>query len=197
MNSKKPTQLLVSADHFNVLLSSTPRGARLARLLAADWLRTRELPCRIADAAERVVAELTANAATHGRLPGRDFRLVLLRCRETVRIEVTDTRGDDLPRRRSPAPDAESGRGLLLVEAFADRWGVELGPVPRKTVWAELDLPPGPAETAQAPEPGRVCSGAVGGLPQGTREGKEPNQAPPPPARSARSLARVNITNSA
>jgi hypothetical protein len=53
---------------------------------------------------------------------------------------VTDTRGDALPRHRHPSPDAESGRGLLLVEALANRWGTELGPVPRKTVWAELDL---------------------------------------------------------
>ncbi|MFE9677561.1 ATP-binding protein [Streptomyces sp. NPDC006259] len=142
MNSEKSTQLLPSTDHFGVLLSPTPRGARLARLLATDWMRTRDLPHRVAEAAEQLVAELAANAATHGRLPGRDFRLVLLARGGTLRIEVTDTRGDDLPRRRPPAPDAESGRGLLLVEALADRWGVALGPAPRKTVWAELDLPP-------------------------------------------------------
>ncbi|QIB47791.1 ATP-binding protein [Streptomyces aureoverticillatus] len=35
-------------------------------------------------------------------------------------------------------PDDESGRGLALVAAFADRWGTEVGPEPRKTVWAEL-----------------------------------------------------------
>ncbi|MFE9092828.1 ATP-binding protein [Streptomyces sp. NPDC007264] len=133
MNSEKSTQLLSPTAHFSVLLSPTPRGARLARLLATDWMRTRDLPHR--------VAELSVNAATHARLPGRDFRLALLHCRAALRIEVTDTRGDDLPHRRRPAPDAESGRGLLLVEALADRWGVKLGPVPRKTVWAELDLP--------------------------------------------------------
>ncbi|MGX1560582.1 ATP-binding protein [Streptomyces sp. NPDC055506] len=98
------------------------------------------MPHRVTEAAEHLVAELAANAATHGRLPGRDFRLVLRTRSETLRIEVTDTRGDDLPRHRPPAPDAESGRGLLLVEALADRWGVERGPAPRKTAWAELDL---------------------------------------------------------
>ncbi|MFI6373848.1 ATP-binding protein [Streptomyces sp. NPDC050546] len=141
MNQEKSTQLLSPTDHFSVLLSSTPRGARLARLLATDWMRTRGLPHRVAEAAEHLVAELAANAATHGRLPGRDFRLVLLSAPATLRIEVTDTRADDLPRNRPPTPDAESGRGLLLVEALADRWGVQLGPVPRKTVWAVLDLP--------------------------------------------------------
>ena len=142
MNSERSTQLLSSADHFSVLLSPTPRGARLARLLATDWMRGRDLPHHTTEAAEHLVAELAANAATHGRLAGRDFRLALLSLDATLRIEVTDTRGDDLPHRRPPTPDAESGRGLLLVEALADRWGVELGPVPRKTVWAEFDLPP-------------------------------------------------------
>ncbi|WP_420715786.1 ATP-binding protein [Streptomyces sp. NRRL WC-3719] len=36
-------------------------------------------------------------------------------------------------------PLAESGYGLLLVGELADRWGVRQGPVPCKTVWAELD----------------------------------------------------------
>ncbi|TLS45930.1 ATP-binding protein [Streptomyces montanus] len=57
----------------------------------------------------------------------------------TLRIEVTDTRGDrPVPRPQPPSPEAESGRGLVLVEALADRWGVTSGPAPRKTVWAEL-----------------------------------------------------------
>lgn len=111
-------------------------------MLATDWMRDRDLPLRVAEAAEHLVAELATNAATHGRLPGRDFRLVLLARGTTFRIEVTDTRGDDLPHRRRAAQAADSGRGLLVVVALADRWGVKLGPVPRKTVWAELDLPP-------------------------------------------------------
>ncbi|MEW2623887.1 ATP-binding protein [Streptomyces sp. NPDC048106] len=187
MNSEKSTRLLSPTDHFSVLLSPTPRGARLARLLATEWMRTRELPYRVAEAAEHLVAELAANAATHGRVSGRDFRLMLLARPADLRIEVTDTRGDDLPRHRPPTPDAESGRGLLLVEALADRWGVRLGPVPRKTVWAELDLP--------TPQPERVRSGAPGGLPQGPREGKKPHQAPPLPPMAHGSLPRVNITN--
>lgn len=141
MNQEKSTQLLSPTEHFSVLLSSTPRGARLARLLATEWMRTREVLYGVTEAAEHLVAELATNAATHGRLPGRDFRLALLDRRTALRIEVTDTRGDDLPRHHPPAPDAESGRGLLLIEALADRWDVRLGPVPRKTVWAELDLP--------------------------------------------------------
>ncbi|MFF5896299.1 ATP-binding protein [Streptomyces argenteolus] len=129
---------------FAVLLSPTRRGARLARLLAAAHLGHWGLPT---EPAVNLVAELAANAALHGRVPGRDFRLSLTIHQEgLLRIEVTDTRADRLP----PGPgalavtagDAESGRGLLIVEALADRWGVDLGPAPRKTVWAEVDPAP-------------------------------------------------------
>ncbi|AVH56701.1 MULTISPECIES: ATP-binding protein [Streptomyces] len=142
--------------NFSVQLSPTPRGARLARLLATEQLRAWELPL---DSARQVVAELAANAATHSRVPGRDFRLTLYVVANTLRIEVTDTRGDRLPYARHSAPDAESGRGLVLVDTLADRWGWVQGPPPRKTVWAELDL---------APEPDRPCSGATGDLLQET-----------------------------
>lgn len=128
---------------FTVLLSPTRRGARLARLLTCAQLGSWGLP---SEAAAQIVAELAANAATHGRLPGRDFRLELA-VRDDgklLRIAVTDTRDDRLPPASAPfAPaDDESGRGLLIVGALADRWGVALGPAPRKTVWAELDLVP-------------------------------------------------------
>ncbi|MFI6487672.1 ATP-binding protein [Streptomyces sp. NPDC050564] len=132
-----PAQLDCSVRNFSVLLSPTPRGARLARLLATEQLRAWELPLH---PAEHIVAELAANAATHGRVPGRDFRLTLYVVGDTLRIEVTDTRGDRVPRVCATAPDAESGRGLLLVDALADRWGTTSGPAPRKTVWAELPL---------------------------------------------------------
>ncbi|MFC8590186.1 ATP-binding protein [Streptomyces atroolivaceus] len=127
---------------FTVLLSPTRRGARLARLLATAHLGDWGLPT---EPAVNVVAELAANAAVHGRVSGRGFRLDLMVHRDALlRIEVTDTRGERLPPAPGavdvPAGDAESGRGLLIVEALADRWGIDVGTAPRKTVWAELDL---------------------------------------------------------
>ena len=143
--NEQSVQLRTPVRHFRVLLSPTPRGARLARLLSAEQLGTWDLPHHVTEAAAQVIAELASNACTHGRLPGRDFLLTLQATADVLRIEVTDTRGDRLPRPHPqlPSTDAESGRGLLLVEALADRWGVEQGPVPRKTVWAELDRSPG------------------------------------------------------
>ncbi|MFD8805113.1 ATP-binding protein [Streptomyces sp. NPDC059597] len=134
MATAQPAHL---AGDFSLLFSSTPRGARLARLLAADQLQSWGLP---GGEASQIVAELAVNAATHGRLPGRSFRMTLALSGGTLRIEVTDTRGDRLPECREPDPCAESGRGLLLVAALADRWGVAEDSFPRKIVWAELDL---------------------------------------------------------
>lgn len=39
-----------------------------------------------------------------------------------------------------PAPLAETGRGLLLVDALADRWEVVDRDPPGKTVRAEVDV---------------------------------------------------------
>ncbi len=93
------------------------------------------------------MAELAANAVVHGWVPGRDFRLTLLASETLLRVEVTDARGERLPVAPAEADDfsAESGRGLLLVAALAERWGVTPGPFPCKTVWAEIPLPPPPA----------------------------------------------------
>jgi anti-sigma regulatory factor (Ser/Thr protein kinase) len=135
------TALRTPLHQFTVPLSATRRGARLARLLATEQLRSWELPF---DPARLIVAELATNAAVHGRVPGRSFRLgLIVTAPATLRIEVTDARGEQLPPRARVIAGAEptgSGRGLVLVEALADRWGVRTGPVPCKTVWAELDL---------------------------------------------------------
>lgn len=157
MNQKSTTQVPLSPAHFGVLLSPTPRGARLARLLAVEWLRDRELPYEVTEAAPQVVAELAANAATHGRVGGRNFRLVLRMSPQSLRIEVTDTRTEALPRLLTTSPDNDGGRGMLLVEALADRWGVGLGPVPQKTVWAEFDVTGSPGSKG-------LVTGAVVGL---------------------------------
>ena len=160
---------------FGVLLSPTRRGARLARLLATEQLRTWGLPL---DPAVLVVAELANNAATHGRVPGRDFQLLLRAVRGTLRIEVTDTRGDRIPQLRDAGTAEEAGRGMTLVAALADRWGVIQGPIPRKTVWAELAIP-----ARRSPEPGSPIAGPACAPHEPLTGEKAPNQAPPlPPA---------------
>ncbi|MDQ0685678.1 hypothetical protein QFZ56_004641 [Streptomyces achromogenes] len=43
------------------------------------------------------MAELAAHAVTHGRVPGRDFQILLYVIGDILRIEVTDTHGDRMP----------------------------------------------------------------------------------------------------
>ncbi|MFD5252027.1 ATP-binding protein [Streptomyces bobili] len=143
-----PTPTPAPAHHFRIQLSSTRRGARLARLLVEQQLEDWGLP-RTAPAAHALVAitaELATNAITHGHTPGRDFEVRLLLSSSHARVEVSDTRPDRIPPLPAaldgmPGPDlttmAESGRGLLLVEALADRWGCDRRDQYVKTVWAE------------------------------------------------------------
>jgi anti-sigma regulatory factor (Ser/Thr protein kinase) len=136
-----------SPPRFAMRFTSTPRGARLARRLVArrleEWGHPAGTP--VHDTMTLIAGELAANAVRHGHVPGRDFRLCLTRDGATLRVAVTDTRGERKPRPRSNALDAENGRGLLLVSRLADRWAVTAHPpaLPGKTVWAELDLPDG------------------------------------------------------
>ncbi|MEK8142522.1 ATP-binding protein [Streptomyces sp. M10(2022)] len=95
--------------------------------------------CETARTVALVTSELASNAITHGRMPGRDFRLELLLLPHAVRIEVTDTRPERLLPNSAPTPaDATTGRGLLLVDACTNRWGCRVRDACTKTVWAEV-----------------------------------------------------------
>ncbi|MGW6689554.1 ATP-binding protein [Streptomyces sp. NPDC054961] len=140
---------LVEHPECRMLLSATPRGARLARRLAGVQLAAWGIPhgCSLAEDVELVVGELAANAVLHGRVPGRDFEIRIAYDGLRVRVEVSDARGDKVPPETLPETrpgvdgwSAEGGRGLALVQAVAREWGVApRGPGgPGKTVWAFL-----------------------------------------------------------
>lgn len=87
---------------------------------------------------ELLVSELLANAVLHGSgdLPIR----VEMACTDTlVRVAVTD----GVPQRPvvlHPEPSAPAGRGMAIIEAMSNRWGVDPRPTGGKTVWFEIDL---------------------------------------------------------
>lgn len=140
LRSQSPAPARMFVQRF----SATRRGARLARLLAAlqlvEWGRARGTDHH--DAVTLVVAEFAANAVLHGRVPGRDFALLLRPDEErgSIRVEVSDTH-PARPALLAPVAVADHGRGLVLVEALATRWGVRDRVGPGKTVWAELPWP--------------------------------------------------------
>ncbi|MEV7425999.1 ATP-binding protein [Streptomyces sp. NPDC091212] len=83
------------------------------------------------------VSELTTNALRHGVPVGGAFLLRVQLADEHVRVECHDA-NRRRPRVRHPADDDQGGRGLLLVEALASRWGTGERPF-GKFVWFEVD----------------------------------------------------------
>jgi anti-sigma regulatory factor (Ser/Thr protein kinase) len=74
-------------------------------------------------------------AEVNGGLPVVHLRLWSDRTR--IVIEVWD-QSPRAPEARHPEPDAENGRGLLLVESLSERWGWDHVPGwSGKVVWAE------------------------------------------------------------
>ncbi|MFC7257643.1 ATP-binding protein [Streptomyces lutosisoli] len=121
-------------------LDYTPvaRSVTLARRRTARLVTESGHPALAGDAA-LVVSELMTNALLHGSLRDRLIRVRITLTGSTLRVEVSDPRGERLPRPRAVEDADQFGRGLLLVGALADSWGV----VPRtvgKTVYAEWDL---------------------------------------------------------
>ncbi|MGD3106403.1 ATP-binding protein [Streptomyces sp. YGL11-2] len=113
-----------------------PESIALARnraaRLAGDWGQ-----CELAEDVRLLVSELVTNALVHGRVRGRHVRVRLTLTAAVLRIAVTDARGERLPSVGEPGPRVPHGRGLRLVGAFSDRWGVRVLGV-GKTVWCEL-----------------------------------------------------------
>jgi anti-sigma regulatory factor (Ser/Thr protein kinase) len=78
---------------------------------------------------------LVTNAVTH---VGSDVRLRVEKLPAGVRVRVFDGGGDPMQARpRDVPPDSPTGRGLLIVDNVADRWGVERTDA-GKQVWFEL-----------------------------------------------------------
>jgi anti-sigma regulatory factor (Ser/Thr protein kinase) len=92
-----------------------------------------------ADDAALLVSEICTNAIKHAR---SELTLRVWAEPARLRISVEDREGATLPRPGRAArgdPEAESGWGLLLVEALADAWGIQTTPG-GKRVWFDLDL---------------------------------------------------------
>jgi len=132
-----PVRRLRSIDE--VLLPVTGAAGR-ARELVARACALWDLPGP-ADSAALVAAELVANAVDHA---GTMLSVRLTLTARYLIIAVRD--GSTTPPRLADGPPAEvaSGRGLMIVDALARRWGTLAGDE-GKVVWAALDRagPPG------------------------------------------------------
>lgn len=103
-----------------------------------------------AETAELLVSELVSNAVRFGGDPARPLRyseranasLILLSLRHfpgSLLIEVYDT-NDSPPVLSRHDEDAESGRGLLLVNALAKEWSYFFAPGGGKVIYCVLEM---------------------------------------------------------
>jgi anti-sigma regulatory factor (Ser/Thr protein kinase) len=91
----------------------------------------------VADAIAVMVSELATNCVRH---TATQFAVTVERTPHQIRVAVTDA-GTGLPTVCSPAPTDRSGRGLKIVDALADGWGVSsTETTPGKTVWFTVSL---------------------------------------------------------
>ncbi|MFE9306210.1 ATP-binding protein [Streptomyces sp. NPDC006706] len=90
----------------------------------------------LVDEAQLCVSELVANVITHVGA-GTPTTLAVLMNGTFLRIEVHDPDTRALPALVAADVESEGGRGMTLVDAITDRWGVKLL-AERKVTWCEL-----------------------------------------------------------
>ncbi|MFM9452412.1 ATP-binding protein [Streptomyces europaeiscabiei] len=126
-------------DTTEQLFASRPESVRQAREFADSVLQGWGRTAR-ADDVRLCVSELATNAVLHGTAPGHDFLLRINANDDKVRVEVHDSR-DQQPRAREASSTDTSGRGLALVDALSDDWGVEDRSPSGKIVWSLFKVP--------------------------------------------------------
>lgn len=104
---------------------------RVLRLHLTLW----GLP-ELVEAAQICVTELTSNVIKHVGV-GTPATLAVSMSGTRLRIELRDPDARALPTLLSAECEAESGRGMVLVDAVTDQWGVILR-ADSKVVWCEL-----------------------------------------------------------
>ncbi|MFC7816535.1 MULTISPECIES: ATP-binding protein [unclassified Streptomyces] len=117
---------LATADQVGAL--------RRALRIHLEYWGLREL----ADAAEVCAGELVTNVVKHVG-PETPSTLVASLGGSHLRIEVHDPDARALPTLTCASIEAEDGRGMTLVDAMSDRWGVELAG-DRKVTWCEFRI---------------------------------------------------------
>jgi hypothetical protein len=118
---------------FDLDVGATPPLARLRAWVAS--VLEGICPDQLLDA-EMVCTELATNAHEHASGPRR-VRLLTMPRRGVVRVEVDDASPDAVPVVGASRLGPHRGRGLLMVNTMAPRWGVRryrFG----KTTWAEV-----------------------------------------------------------
>jgi anti-sigma regulatory factor (Ser/Thr protein kinase) len=110
--------------------------------------------CRAVADAVLLTSELATNAVQHSASgQGGNLAVVISHVQDRVRVAVSDNGSASHPTVATEDGLATSGRGLILVDALADRWGYAGGPAPTGQVPGG-PAPAGPAATGPKHEAG-------------------------------------------
>ncbi|MEO3972852.1 ATP-binding protein [Streptomyces sp. CAU 1734] len=120
-----------------------PAGVGEARRRMRKDLRRSGMPESVVDDAVLILSELLSNACRHGRPldhaeVGEGNIRAAWRVDMTGRltVEVTDGGGPTRPVPATPSVTARGGRGLNIITALAQDWGVRDSTTGEVTVWA-------------------------------------------------------------
>jgi hypothetical protein len=91
----------------------------------------------LAEDVAMLVSELVSNGVIHAKT---EMRLTVELAGEGVRVALADDSAA-MPRFAGADLQAISGRGLVIIDRLAERWGVERLPQGGKVVWVEIDAP--------------------------------------------------------
>ena len=105
----------------------------MAREFVAMHLEANLLP-GLVDEARLVASELATNAVRHAGTP---FAVSIERSNGELTLSVRDW-SSCLPKAEAPAPLADGGHGLMLVDALSVTWGVTVKTDGGKSVWARF-----------------------------------------------------------
>jgi anti-sigma regulatory factor (Ser/Thr protein kinase) len=106
----------------------------MARHFVRAVLETTEVEAAVIETAELLTSEVVTNVVVH---VGSASELLVQAVGGAVRVRITDD-DDRRPEMTNPTAGDAHGRGLRIVDALADAWGVDSDPVHGKTVWFEL-----------------------------------------------------------
>ncbi|MET7568733.1 ATP-binding protein [Streptomyces sp. NPDC005492] len=121
-------------QRYVMRLTVGEHSARHIRRIVRSFLLEWGMP-ELSDAVELAMTELLANVVRH--VPDRRCALLLLRLPTGMRVEVSDG-SSELPDLHAELDtESENGRGLVLLDAVTDKWGVTRTAGGGKTVWFE------------------------------------------------------------
>jgi anti-sigma regulatory factor (Ser/Thr protein kinase) len=124
--------------HEHVRAMTFPRQMQVAPA-ARQFVRQAAAGHPATDDAVLLAAELIANSLVHA-LDATTVTVTVAVSEASIRVDVRDDGALGIPHMRPGDPDAEDGRGFLLINQLARRWGFTREPA-GSCCWAEIASP--------------------------------------------------------